>query len=110
MSKDTKNLGSDALIAKYGKDNLRKIDIPVNDSETEFLEDVAVIVPNRNVMGQFQKWQDMNPKKASEILVKGCVVQVSDLEVIMGNDFMFNTTVGALSELIPIGNARIKKF
>lgn len=110
MANSKKDLGRDALIEKYGKDKLRKIDIPLNDYETEFLEDVVVVIPNRNVMGQFQKWQDMNPKKASEILVKGCVVQASDLEAISNSDFMFNTTVAALSELIPIGNARIKAF
>lgn len=106
----TQTLGREALIEKYGKKNLRSIDVPLDDTETTFLENVTVVIPNRNVMGQFQKWQDANPKKASEILVRGCVINPENLEVIMADDFRFNTTVAALSELIPIGNARIKAF
>lgn len=107
--KDTKELSREALISKYGQKNLRNLDVPMDDTETTFLNAI-VVIPNRNVMGQFQKWQESNPKKASEILVRGCVVEVDKLEIIMNDDFMFNTTVSALSELIPIGTAKVKAF
>ena len=103
----TEALSREALIAKYGEKNLSTLEIPLDKTETEFI-DIVAVAPNRNVMGQFQKWQDVNPKKASEILVRGCVL--TSREVIEADDFMFNTTVSLLSELIPIGNGRIKKF
>ena len=96
-----------ALANEHGKENLRLIDVPKNEDETEFIQVVAKI-PTRNVTSQYSKWADTNPKKAQEILVRGCIL--TNQSVIMGDDFMFNTTVAALAELIPIGTARIKKL
>ncbi|MEE9408129.1 MAG: hypothetical protein V3V28_08650 [Polaribacter sp.] len=106
MSKMTKEQ-RDALIKKHGEGNLRMLEIPTTESQTEFIEVVA-IVPTRTVFGQFQKWSDANPKKASEILVRGCIL--TNREQIEANDFMFNTTLNVLAELVPMGEGRIKKF
>ncbi len=97
----------EALVKKYGKDNLRVLEIPTTEAATELLEVVAVI-PSRNVLGQYMKWTDANPKKAQEILVRGCIL--SNREQIEADDFMFNTTVALLADLIPIGQGNIKKF
>lgn len=103
LSKESK----EALIKTYGKERLRELEIPTDDTHNEFIIVVAV-VPDRNVMGQYMKWADANPKKAQEILVRGCLL--TEKERIEADDFMFNTTVSLLAELIPIGQGRIKKF
>jgi len=97
----------EAIKKNYPKAKLAILEIPVDDKENEFIE-VAAQVPSRQVLSQYMKWIDQNPKKAQEILVRGCVL--TDREIIEADDFMFNTTVSLLSELIPIGNGRIKKF
>ena len=97
----------EALIKKYGANNLKTLEIPKDENHNEFI-DVVAVVPSRNVMGQYMKWADTNPKKASEIMVRGCVL--SNRELIESDDFMFNTTVSLLAELIPIGQGRVKKF
>lgn len=97
----------DVLKKEYGEDKLVILEIPTDEKETEHFE-VAVRVPSRQVFSQFMKWLNDNPKKAQEILLRGCVL--TDREVIEADDFMFNTTVSLLTELIPIGQGRIKKF
>jgi len=97
----------EAIKKQYPNDKLAILEIPTDETETEFME-VAVRVPTRQVLSQYMKWIDQNPKKAQEILVRGCVL--TDREIIEADDFMFNTTVSLLAELIPIGNGRIKKF
>jgi len=103
MNKDQK----EALVKKYGKDNLRILEIPTTEAATSMLE-VTAVIPSRNVLGQYMKWTDANPKKAQEILVRGCIL--SNREQIEADDFMFNTTVALLADLIPIGQGNIKKF
>jgi hypothetical protein len=97
----------EALAKQYGKENLRLLEIPTNESEDEFVQ-VAALIPTRQVLSQYMKWSDQNPKKAQEILVRGCIV--TDKEMIESDYFMFLTTVSLLAELIPIGQGRIKKF
>jgi hypothetical protein len=103
MNKEQK----EAFAKKYGKENLRILEVPKDEHQNEFIEAVAV-VPNRNVLGQYMKWTDANPKKAQEILVRGCLL--TNKELIEADDFMFNTTVALLADLIPIGQGNIKKF
>lgn len=95
------------LIEKYGKEQLRVLEIPTTEAHKEVIE-VAVVIPSRNVFGQYMKWADVNPKKSQEILVRGCVL--TSREQIEADDFMFNTVVSLLAELIPIGQGNIKKF
>lgn len=97
----------EALTKKHGAKNLRILEIPTDETANTEIEVVAVI-PNRTVLGQYMKWTDANPKKAQEILVRGCVL--TNREQIEADDFMFNTTVALLAELIPIGQGNIKKF
>ena len=95
------------LKKEYGEDKLVILEIPTDENETEYIE-VAARVPSRQVFSQYLKWANDNPKKAQEILLRGCVL--TDREVIEADDFMFNTTISLLAELIPIGQGRIKKF
>jgi hypothetical protein len=97
----------EALVKKYGTDKLRILEIPTTEKAADIIEAVAVI-PSRNVLGQYMKWTDANPKKAQEILVRGCVL--THREQIEADDFMFNTTVALLADLIPIGQGNVKKF
>lgn len=103
MNKETR----EAFIKKYGEKNLRIIELPLDDMNTDYI-DVSVRIPDRNTMSQFMKYQDINPKKAQEILIKQCLL--SHKEQVMGDDALFMTAVSQIAELIPIRDARIKKF
>lgn len=97
----------EAFIKEYGEHNLKRIDIPLDDMNTEQLE-VVVRVPDRATMSQYMKYADVNPKKAQEILIKQCLL--TEKEQVMQDDALFMTAVSLLAELIPIREGRIKKF
>lgn len=107
MAKEAKKTVSQDVIDKIGKDNLRRIDLPLDDNNNEVLE-VIVSIPDRRTMGQYLKYQNVNPAKAQEILVKNCLL--SDKEQVLSDDALFLTCVSALAELIPIRENKIKKF
>lgn len=90
-----------------GVQNLRRIELPLDDLGKETLEVVAC-VPDRRTMSQYMKFQTVNPGKAQEILVKNCIL--TDLEKVMSDDALFFTAVSAVAELIPIREGKVKKY
>jgi len=110
MPKKKSNLTEEvkkALIEKHGKENLRVIQLPIDDSETEFL-DVLVKVPSRSTVNQFMRFIDTLPKKAQEVLINQCLLTSKD--EVMADDHLFLTAIAGISELFPIRNARVKKL
>lgn len=106
MAKAKKEVPQD-VIEKVGKDNLRRIELPLDDDNNEILE-VVVCVPDRRTMGQYMKYQNINPAKAQEILVKNCLL--TDKDQVLKDDALFMTCVSGLAELIPIREQKIKKY
>ena len=106
MAKDAK-LSEEQIIAAGGKEQLRRVDLPLDDMGDDVLE-VIVCVPDRRTMGQYLKYQNVNPAKAQEILVKNCLL--TDKDQVLADDALFLTCVSALAEIIPIRENRIKKF
>lgn len=106
MSKEQKTVSKET-IEKIGEKNLRRLELPTNDLGTEHIEVIACI-PDRRVMGQYLKFQNVNPAKAQEILIKNCIL--TDLELILSDDALFLTAFGELTELIPIREGKIKKY
>lgn len=106
MAKAKKEVPQD-VIEKVGKDNLRRIELPLDDNNNEILE-VIVCVPDRRTMGQYMKYQGVNPAKAQEILVKNCLL--TDKDQVLADDALFMTCVSGLAELIPIREQKIKKY
>lgn len=106
MAKEVK-LSEEQIKAAGGKENLRRVELPLDDMGNEVLE-VVVCVPDRRTMGQYLKYQNVNPAKAQEILVKNCLL--TDKEQVMADDALFLTCVSALAEIIPIRENKIKKF
>lgn len=106
MSKVKKEVSKE-IIEKIGENNLRRIELPLDDNNDETLE-VIVCVPDRRTMGQYMKYQNVNPAKAQEILVKSCLL--TDKEQVLADDALFMTCVSALAELIPIREQKIKKY
>ena len=92
--------------AKYG-DKVKLRGIPLDENETRFL-DVLVIPPSRKVVGEFEKWADRDPNKAKEIVVKACLLTWKDQ--VMADDDIFNCCFSAISDLISIRKAVVKKF
>jgi hypothetical protein len=90
-----------------GSDKLRRVDLPLDDDGNEILE-VVVCVPDRRTMGQYLKYQSVNPAKAQDILVKNCLL--TDKETVLADDALFLTCVSALAEMIPIRESKIKKY
>ncbi|MBS7334258.1 MAG: hypothetical protein KIG88_11745 [Weeksellaceae bacterium] len=107
MNENKFKLSPEEIEKNGGENNLRVIELPKDDNNTEFLE-VTVKIPSRQVIGQYMKFQNVNPLKAQEILVKGCVLTNKD--AVLADDALFFTTVSSLAELIPIREGRLKKF
>jgi hypothetical protein len=107
MAKEAKKLSEEQIKAVGGAEMLRRVELPLDDNGNDF-EEVIVCVPDRRTMGQYMKYQNVNPAKAQEILVKNCLL--TDKDLVLGNDALFFTTVAALAELIPIRENKIKKY
>lgn len=91
---------------KYGS-KLKHVRLPLDDDRNEFF-DVIAIVPDRRIMGEFEKWMDKNPDKAKDILISNCLL--SGKERVKADDDLFFTCANAIAELIPIRKAIIKNF
>jgi hypothetical protein len=108
MAKTEQKTVSQETIDKVGgADKLRRVDLPLDDDGNEILE-VVVCVPDRRTMGQYLKYQNVNPAKAQDILVKNCLL--TDKETVLADDALFLTCVSALAEMIPIRENKIKKY
>jgi hypothetical protein len=90
-----------------GKDKLQRIELPLDDDGNDSLE-VIVCIPSRAVMGEYLKFQNSNPAKAQEILIKNCLL--TDKDQVLADDALFLTCVSALAELIPVRQKVIKKY
>jgi hypothetical protein len=106
MTKVSKTI-SEELKKKHGEKNLRRVELPLDDNGDEALE-VIVAVPDRRTMAQYLKYQNVNPGKAQEILVKNCLL--TDKDEVLADDALFLTCVSALAELIPVRENKIKKY
>lgn len=107
MAQDKKTVSKETIEKVGGEKNLRRLELPTNDLGNEVLE-VIVAVPDRRTMGQYLKYQNVNPAKAQEILVKNCLL--TDLETVLADDGLFLTAFGQMVELIPIREGKIKKY
>lgn len=107
MAKEVKKLSDDQIKAAGGVEMLRRVELPLDDNGDKIIE-VVVCVPDRRTMGQYLKYQNQNPAKAQEILVKNCLL--TDKEQVLADDALFLTCVSALAEIIPIRENRIKKY
>ncbi|MEA4916546.1 hypothetical protein [Proteiniphilum sp.] len=90
---------------KYGENNVKYLDLPLNDESTDF-KTVLAAVPTRNVMGQYRRYADTDPKKADEILVKNCLLSHKD--EVLADDGLFYGALTGIGELIPIRKAIVK--
>ncbi|MGP1479317.1 MAG: hypothetical protein ACTTJI_06490 [Capnocytophaga sp.] len=88
-----------ASFKKEHGDKLKSLILPMDDNGAEELE-VLAIVPPRNVVGQYLKFLNQDPKKAQEILVKACLV--TNKEEVLADDGLFYAAASLIGELIPI--------
>jgi hypothetical protein len=107
MAKAKIELTPEQIEKAGGKEQLRRVELPLDDDGNESIE-IIVCIPDRRTMGQYLKYQNQNPAKAQEILVKNCLLTEKDR--VLADDALFLTCVSALSELIPIREQRIKKY
>lgn len=107
MANEQSKLAKETIEKVGGEKNLRRLELPTDDSGVNTLE-VIVRVPDRRTLGQYLKFIQANPAKAQEILVKNCVL--THLEEILDDDGLFLTACSQLAELIPIREGIIKKY
>jgi hypothetical protein len=91
--------------AKYGAGKVKLVEIFKENSD-EVEKTVLAIVPSRNIIGQFRRYSDTDPKKADEILVKNCLL--SHKEEVLADDSLFYGALSGIAELIPIRKAVVK--
>ena len=96
-----------AIKKQFPDDKFKVLELPMDDLDTEYME-VIVRIPSRNVMGQYMKYSDQNPKKAQDILIKHCLL--TNKELVLTDDALATSTVLLLAELLPIREGRIKNF
>jgi hypothetical protein len=94
-------------IEKYGKGRVKQIDLPLDDLSDQVLP-VYARVPDRRILGEWEKWSDKNPDKAKEILVKNCLL--TDVARVCADQDLFFCALQAITELIPIRKAIIKNL
>lgn len=92
---------------KYGINRVMYAEIPVSDDTDETLT-VLVRRPDRQVMGEFQKWMEKNPNKSDDILVQNCLL--SHKEQVKADEGLIMGVVDAISQLIVIRKAKIKNI
>lgn len=90
---------------KHGEDKVKILAIPVDDDATAYKE-VLAIVPTRRIIGMYQRFQDSDPAKAQEILVKNCLLSHKD--EILADDGLFFGALTLLAKLIPVREGIIK--
>lgn len=96
-----------AWIEKYGKGRVKKLELPKDEYNEEYLT-VYARVPDRRILSEWEKFSDKNPDRAKEILVKNSLLTNVD-EVIADQDLFF-CALQAVTELIPIRKAIIKNL
>ena len=106
MATTKKTVSQETIDKVGGEDNLRRLTLK-DESKNTTLEVVACI-PDRVVMGEYLKFNNVNPKKAQEILVNSCIL--TDKEEVKSNDWYFNGAVAGIAELIPIAATVVEKY
>jgi hypothetical protein len=91
--------------AKYGADKVKMVDI-LKENSDEVEKTVLAVVPSRNIIGQFRRYSDTDPRKADEILVKNCLLSHKD--EVLADDGLFYGALSGIAELIPIRKAVVK--
>ena len=91
--------------AKHGADKVKLVEI-FRENSDEVEKTVLAAVPSRNIIGQFRRYSDTDPKKADEILVKNCLL--SHREEVLADDGLFYGALSGIAELIPIRRAIVK--
>ncbi|RKR83191.1 hypothetical protein BDD43_3393 [Mucilaginibacter gracilis] len=89
----------------WGKDQVMKCELPLDDNGDAFLGAVLK-APDRKVLGEFEKWSDKNPDKAKEIMINGCFLTRKD--EVKANAGLFAGAFDACAQLIPIRRAILK--
>lgn len=88
------------------KDKLRSLLLPMDDENENFLE-VLAIIPDRDVVGKFQKFINTDPQKAQEILVKATLK--TSKEEVFADDSLFYAAFALIVELIPVRQGKFGK-
>lgn len=94
----------EAAKAKHGEGKVKFIDI-INDESNE-TKTVLAVVPSRTVIGQYKRYESVDPKKAEEILVKACLLSHKD--EVLADDALFFGALSGIAELIPVRRSVVK--
>jgi hypothetical protein len=90
----------------HGADRVKIIELPLGDDVEAGYRAVLATVPTRNVIGQYRRWADTDPKRADEILVKNSMLSHKD--EVLADDGLFYGALSAIADLIPVRKGIIK--
>ncbi|GGE89427.1 hypothetical protein SAMN05443634_104108 [Chishuiella changwenlii] len=105
MAKNKKTVTAEIVEKAGGEKNLRRLIL--KDEQEQELEVIAR-VPDRTTIGEYLKYANVNPNKAQEILVNGCLL--TDKDLVKANDTLFLSAVSGIAEIIPIAVAKVEKY
>ncbi len=92
---------------RYGNEKVKLAEIPLDEDRSQFMA-VICRVPDRKVMGEFEKWMDKDPNKSKEILINTCLL--TEKEKVKEVDFLFYGACDAITQLIPVAKSTIKNL
>jgi hypothetical protein len=72
-------------------------------------KEIMFIVPDRTAVANYQRFSDTNPSKASKDIFNACVKSHKQIVLDSKFDYAFNACLNAISQIIPISKAILKK-
>lgn len=107
MNKETlpEGITQEMINAAKAKGQIVKLaEVPIDDEGNT--RTFLVCVPSRNILGQFRRFMDSDPKKADDILVKNCLL--SHKEEVLADDELFAGVMATIADLINVRKGIIK--
>lgn len=85
---------------QYGEDAIHLLKLPLGETAEAGTFHCIARTPNRVVVGEYQKYAEKKPQKASDILLKNCLL--TGLEKVQNDDGLYWAAVMQLADLIPL--------
>ncbi|MBY0244939.1 MAG: hypothetical protein K2Q03_05740 [Sphingobacteriaceae bacterium] len=104
MAKKVVNV--EELGAEVGADNVKKFTLS-NEDGSKVLDDVLIVVPDKEAYCNYLTWVDKSMLRANTALIRACVK--SHVDEINADDELFLAAASAAASLIKVGTFKLKK-
>lgn len=97
-----------SLKEEYGDKRVRVFELPPDeDGEGEF--GGVIVVPDRTVYGQFEKFIDKDPDRARKLLIQNCLFPTDKREAVLGDMNLFLPVSTTIIETLPLRKGNFRK-